>query len=476
MPLVFSAGLALTGLAASLALAQCRGAPQREGTEAGPDGPSTPAMAASVPPASSPGGAAGITPPRDSLPVVPGIEGTGTATRAGRGGRVIRVINLNDAGPGSLRAALGADGPRTVIFDVGGTITLGSRLVVERPFLTLAGQTAPSPGVTLRGAGLVIATHDVLVQHLRIRVGDDPSGPRPGSRDGLLVFGDTTLHGIVIDHVSVSWGIDELFTIYRSRGVTVRSSIFGEGLERSLHPEGPHSKGVFIAEGSRDFTFVGNLVAHNRDRNPGIKGNTSSIIVNNLIYNWGNGKAIPIWDSRSDPTHQPVLASIIGNVFIPGSDTPGRALCLEVYGTVDPRSRVYLHDNRCRDIRGDAWAIAEIEGLPSEVRMRQPPIWTALTLRPSAAVEAWVLANAGARPTDRDAVDERIIASVRNRMGRIIDSPRDVGGWPAADTLTSRRLALPAAPAADDDGDGYTNLEEWLHRLAAEVEGRAGPG
>jgi len=414
-----------------------------------------------VPPPSPP-----VTGP---LPVFPGAEGAGTTTPAGRGGRVIRVTNLNDSGPGSLREALSANGPRIVIFDVAGEITLRSNLTIRNPYLTLAGQTAPSPGITLRGATLIVATHDVLIQHIRVRVGDDPSGPSPGSRDGIRLLG-SDVHNVVIDHVSTSWSIDELISTYDHRDVTIRNSIFSEGLSRSIHPDGEHSKGVFIAEGSHRLTLVGNLIAHNRDRNPALKGNTSAVIVNNVIYNWGNGAAIPIWDSNSDPTGKPVLASVVGNVFLNGPDTPSRAVCLKVYRSVARGTAIYLRDNLWAKAGSDPWSIAESEA-SFDVRAESPPVWAPLTVRPSHEVEAWVLATAGARPADRDGVDERIIQEVRTRTGRIIDSPAQAGGWPSLARKT-RALELPENPNEVDPATGYTKIELWLHKLAAEVEGR----
>lgn len=407
--------------------------------------------------------------PDGALPVFPGAEGAGTATPAGRGGKVIRVTNLNDSGPGSLREALNARGPRVVIFDVAGTITLSSNLSIREPYLTLAGQTAPSPGITIRGGTIVVQTHDVLIQHIRVRVGDDPSGPNPGSRDGLRVLG-SSVYNVVIDHVSASWSIDEVISTYDHKDVTIRNSIFSEGLSRSIHPEGEHSKGVFIAEGSHNLTLVGSLIAHNRDRNPAIKGNTSAVIVNNVIYNWGNGAAIPIWDSNSDPTYKPTLASIVGNVFISGANTPSSAVCVKVYESVAQGTRIHLADNLWAKGGADPWSIAESKA-GSGVKASSPPVWTSLTVRPSEEVERWVLATAGARPADRDAVDARIIEEVRTRTGRIIDSPSQVGGWPSVAQRT-RVLSLPDNPNAIDPTTGYTNLELWLHRLAAEVEGR----
>jgi uncharacterized protein YjdB len=404
------------------------------------------------------------------LPVVPGIEGHGSTTPAGRGGIVLRVTNLDDAGPGSLRAALEASGPRVVIFEISGTILVTRDIVINNPYLTVAGQTAPSPGILVRGAAIRVNTHDVLLQHLRIRAGDDPVGPSPSGRDALGVYGKD-VYNVVIDHVSASWGIDEnagTSTAGTRHDITIINSIISEGLSQSLHEEGEHSKGLLVGQGSRNISIVRCVLAHNRDRNPYFKGNTFTLFVNNVVYNYGRSYAIENGDGGS---HGPQQSSQVGNVFIAGVNTPsGRPI--RVHRSVKPGSLIYVTDNSFNraPVPPDPWSIVD-DQVGASIRASTPPIWTSLTILPNAAVEAWVLTNAGARPADRDAVDLRIVNEIRTNAGRIIDSPGQVGGWPVL-AVNTRALTLPAAPNADDDGDGYTNLEEWLHQFAAQAEGR----
>ncbi|HDP34212.1 MAG TPA: hypothetical protein ENN29_03780, partial [Candidatus Hydrogenedentes bacterium] len=123
-----------------------------------------------------------------SLRVIPGIEGFGVDTPAGRGGQIVRVTNLNPSGEGSLQKALQTPGPRVVVFEVGGIIDMRDALVISHPFITVAGETAPSPGITIIGAGIIINTHDVLLRHVRCRVGDRTEGPAPDARDGISVL------------------------------------------------------------------------------------------------------------------------------------------------------------------------------------------------------------------------------------------------------------------------------------------------
>src|SRR5687768_17046770 len=144
-----------------------------------------------------------------ALPVIPGAAGFGMDTPAGRGGRVYRVTNLNTSGTGSLKECVAASGPRVCVFEVSGTIRLTSDLKILNPNITIAGQTAPSPGISIRGASLNIQTSDVLVQHIRLRVGDGVDGPDFGNRDAIKIDGPNPVRNVVVDHVSMAWALDE---------------------------------------------------------------------------------------------------------------------------------------------------------------------------------------------------------------------------------------------------------------------------
>lgn len=170
---------------------------------------------------------------RGPLPAFPGAEGFGSTTPGGRGGRVIAVTTLNPSGPGSIQEACQARGPRIVVFRVGGVLQLTRSLEVREPFLTLAGQTAPGDGICLRGAGLSIRTHDVIIRGLRLRVGDDPGGPDPENRDGIEIAHNKPgeVYNIVVDHCSVSWAIDEnVSTWYECRDITFQWCLIAEAL------------------------------------------------------------------------------------------------------------------------------------------------------------------------------------------------------------------------------------------------------
>ncbi|MGD8698398.1 MAG: hypothetical protein PVJ43_03855, partial [Gemmatimonadales bacterium] len=238
--------------------------------------------------------------------------------------------------------------------------------------------------------------------------------------------------------------------------------IISEGLNVSLHPEGAHSAGLLIGDDSRRIAVIGNLMAHNNDRNPLLKGNTATIVLNNLIYNPGY-RSMRISDPEGSG---PTIASIVGNVLRTGPSTDNDYL-ISFSANLKPGTQVYLFDNIART------QVHTSRGLGLDPIVDKAPIWIpTLNVKQSGEVTDWVLAHAGARPADRDAVDQRIIRDVRESRGRIIDSQNDVGGWPAPQS-TRRPLVLPDDPTGDSDGDGYTNLEEWLHELAAALE--AGP-
>ncbi|MCZ6776089.1 MAG: T9SS type A sorting domain-containing protein [Ignavibacteria bacterium] len=414
----------------------------------------------------------------DTLSIIPGAKGWGITTVAGSGRNltpisttVYRVTNLNPDGVGSLRAAVEASGPRVVIFDVSGTIEITDSSVfqINNPFITIAGQTSPSPGITIRGVPLLVKTHDVLVQHVRIRVGDG-SGPNPDTRDGISIDANSQeVYNVVIDHCSVSWAIDEnLSFAHGTHNATVMNSIISEGLHNSLHSEGPHSKGILVAR-AQNIGIVNNIMVHNYDRNPilgkAVEGfDVTAAVVNNIMYDWGN-QATVINATLEDTTAK--LGSIVGNVYISGNSTRDPD---PITITPHPNTQLYLDNNtNNRILPSDPWDLVEGDD-GQTTRVNNPPVWpNGFTARDVTEVEDYVLANAGARPVDRDPVDERIIGDVQLATGLIIDSQDDVGGWPVL-AQSTRILTLPINPNGDDDGDSYTNLEEWLHNHAASVE------
>ncbi|MHC4248698.1 MAG: pectate lyase family protein [Planctomycetota bacterium] len=395
------------------------------------------------------------------------LVGFGAETSAGRGGKVIRVTNLDSEGPGSLRAALETGSPRTIVFEVGGVIDLGKRkLSIKEPFVTVAGQTAPAPGITVIRGGIYITTHDVVIRHIRVRPGDAGEPKRSGwEPDGISTSGGDA-HDVLIDQCSVTWAVDENLSASgpRTEGpdatshrITFSNCIIAECLSNSTHAKGEHSKGSLIHDFCRDIAIVGNLYAHNTSRNPYFKAHTTGVVVNNLIYNPGwvavqVGYVSGEWQgSRYKPENCRV--SVVGNVLHYGKNTrSGVALVGRKSGDA------YLEDNLAFDRSG-----REVPIRTRDVTvLDEKPSWPeGLVALPAIEVADHVLKHAGARPRERDEVDSRIVREFRERKGRIIDSQDEVDGYPKHE-LTRRRLDVPArwTPA----------FEAWLAKLAADLE------
>jgi hypothetical protein len=387
----------------------------------------------------------------------------GSDTPGGKGGAVLRVTTLAASGPGSLREALATPGPRVVVFEVGGAIDLAlGRLDIAEPFVTVAGQTAPSPGITLVRGGVRVLTHDVKLEHLRVRMGSAGAAPGAGFEPDVTTDG-ARAYNVLFDHVSIAWGVDENLSVSgprfagpagTSHAVTIRNSIIAEGLNLSVHEKGAHSMGTLVHDYCTDIAIISNLYAHNHERNPWFKGFATGVVVNNLVYDPG------LWAIRLGPVDKEWAdagivpegprVSVVGNVMRYGAGSTPRP---SMVGT-NSRGSAYLEDNLALDAAGTALDVAA----SNVTVLADRPAWPhGLIALPSSAVAESVLARAGARPKDRDAVDERIVADFRAGTDRIIDSQDEVGGYPAPEP-TARALELPE------------DVESWLATLAAELE------
>ena len=427
--------------------------------------------------------------PAHARSVIPGAAGFGTGTPAGRGGKVYRVTNLNTAGAGSLKECVAAAGPRVCVFEVSGTIRLTDDLHIWNPNITIAGQTAPSPGIMLRGAALNINASDVLVQHIRIRVGDDANGPDPGNRDALKIESTTGIRNIVVDHCSLSWAIDETLTLWdRWDNVTLTNNIIAEGLRNSIMTTGDDAGyGLLVGPTDGRVSIVGNLLAHIAARNPLSRGK-QMVFVNNVVYNRANVD-VDLQSEDGRVTNN----SLVGNVFIRGPDyshPDNKPVLLRTDSMlgVPLGSKVYVADNAAVEGSStDVWAVVSTNTSTSlgSYKASAPPTWPpgviALPTQNNAVLNK-VLNFAGARPADRDSVDRRVVQSVRDRTGRIINCvaangtarcTMNAGGWPTL-AQNRRALTIPSDPNAVT-ASGYTKLEVWLHQKAAEVEGRPLP-
>jgi len=430
----------------------------------------------------------------NARPVIPGGAGFGMDTVAGRGGKVYRVTNLNASGSGSLKAcASDAEGPRVCVFEVSGTIRLTTDLMIRYNNLTIAGQTAPSPGIMIRGAAIRIQASDILIQHVRVRVGDDPNGPDPDNRDALKIEGTTTrpVKNIVIDHCSFSWAIDEIASIWGPHdNITFANNIFAEALNESIHRDSSgnyvkHGFGVLLGStvNGGKVTMVGNLLAHNVERNP-LSRARSLVFVNNLVYD----RATMDYDGQSEH-YRITSSSVVGNVFLrgPSYERPTKPIFLRTAGTfvLSDDARLYVADNYAPESGSTVTSLVSYNGghtISGMVSTSSAPVWnTGLTAQKTASNGVYnrVLTYSGARPKDRDSVDNRIVRSVRERSGGIINCVSNngtgrcqrghAGGWPWIAQHT-RKLTLPSNPNTVAS-NGYTNLENWLHSMDVALQG-----
>jgi pectate lyase len=423
------------------------------------------------------------------LPAFPGAEGAGALSVGGRGGRVLRVTNLDDSGPGSLRAAVEAQGPRTVIFDIGGTIQLSKPLVVRHGQITIAGQTAPGGGITLRDYVFEIAADDVVVRYIRSRLGDE-------SKVESDAFTISRGRRIIVDHVSAGWSVDETLSSGSSyktprddlRDVTVQWSIIAESLRKSLHAKGEHGYGSLLrgARGAR-MSFHHNLWAHHSARMPrpgnyltAAQDNVGAYydFRSNVFYNWGGGRS----GYNADSGDKASLAAynFVNNAYKTGADS-NRPIAFE---DSNPIAKAWFAGNSMDGVvPADPWSLVSGR-TDAAYRLAGPVRFPAITRDPAPRAFEKVLAGAGASLA-RDPVDARVVQSVRAGTGRLIDSQKDVGGWPRLapgtpwqdrdgdgmpDAWERRHRLDPVNPAdgnSDRDRDGFTNVEEWLNSLVS---------
>lgn len=470
---------------------------------------------------STPAGATPTLSPGGTVKAFPGAEGYGANSVGGRGGKVIEVTNLNDSGTGSLRACVTATGPRICVFRVAGTIDIASQMNITSPNLTIAGQTAPGDGITLRSTAssnstegpLVVKAGNVIIRYIRSR-------PGPGATTASCCLSAIRMLGgseIILDHLSTSWAVDDNFTNWFAQSkITVSWSISSEALSNSTHEKGEHSKGYLVGDHAKDVSVHHNLFASNVDRNPLWKGDTTGEFVNNVVYNWS--KSSP----KNGSTHfldsdltGPSFANLIGNVYLAGPNTPTGYKGISVGSStsgqdVHPDSRYYVSSNigpgRPTNT-GDDWLVVDDQATTDD--LNSPHRVNAFALTPSGItatqvdqVKELVLQNAGATIgllgsgqsfLRRDSVDTCIVGDVRNSTGQIINSPSDSGScgpWPALDAGTpyldsdhdgmadewetaqfgNLNRGSSTDSSSDFDLDGYTDLEEFLNQTDPKVK------
>jgi pectate lyase len=419
----------------------------------------------------------------------PGAEGYGRFAKGGRGGDVYHVTNLNDSGAGSFREGIeSAKGPRTIVFEISGTIELKSKIRIQNKGLTIAGQTAPGDGITFKDNTVSISNaSDIIVRYIRVRLGDK-NKPRPSGPDAVAV---DDCDNLIFDHVSISWGIDGNQDTGNCKNYTFQWSILSEGLHDSLHHKGPHGMCGSFRRQESNITIHHSIFSSSRSRHPSLSGNQDEpnwIIDfrNNIVYNWSEGGTANVGDAQ---------LNLINNIFRPGPETgttlPIAMKCHTAYAAHGyMRGNVFderpeLTANNYAAIDMELWA-ENYKYLGTLEHWKVDKVFDTGSNAPvtHSAEEArrLVLTGAGASLV-RDAVDKRLMSDIKNRTGKLLDSQDEVGGWPKlkskpapkdadrdgmADAWERANNLDPKNPEdrnGDADKDGYTNLEEYLHSL-----------
>jgi len=436
-----------------------------------------------------------------AIPAFPGAEGFGANAVGGRGGQVIKVTNLNNSGSGSFRDAVLTSGPRIVVFEVSGIITLTNEVRITQPFLTIAGQTSPG-GILITGERTVLQADNIIIQHIRFRVGPARNGADASTLDALNIYGPGSNHppgvrDVIIDHCSLSWGIDEVLSmVYGPTDYTIQWSIISEGLDNAGHDESDHSKAVFFSGSNMiqdaNASFHHNYIAHNRSRNPEFDGGSSGYDVfvdyrNNILYNF-DSKNVGKIEARAH-------VNLIHNYMKPGPDSDGNMFEWRHSPSGTPSPGIYTYNNIGTKQDGsnpEAWNVANgfsTSSTTSEDWRRMTP-WpapavTTTTMSHSYALE--MLESIGATKPLRDSVDVRIINDFANVTGRIRDTINYPSDFPSfssptppidndndgmADSWENANGLNTSSDdsAADADGDGYTNIEEYLYYLTDAIQ------
>lgn len=381
------------------------------------------------------------------LPVLPGVTGFGLDSKGGKDGKIIKVTNLNKDGAGSLSEAILSEGPRIIVFEVAGVINLERKaLEIANPYITIVGQTAPYPGITIIQGGIRIRTHDVIIQHIKVRPGE--AGQK--KKSGWEIDGITSTRGaynVIVDHCSLTWATDENLTASgprfagdnvdewrknTSHKVVFSNCLIAEGLSNSTHKKGEHSKGSLIHDNATDILLIGNLFANNMKRNPFCKGGTQVVIINNFIYNPGKAAIHYNLSSAEWSGHSWVTGKMVcvGNSIELGNDTRSKVAGGIIHnGPVE----IFWKDNLIKAKAG----VKDLTG--KYIVANNAPLWPdGLQAKPSADVKEYVLKNAGAFPWQRDNIDKRIVAEILAGSGKIIDSETEVGGYPNYEPVHSK--------------------------------------
>lgn len=464
------------------------------------------------------------------VPSFPGAEGYGRYTTGGRGGKVYHVTNLNDSGDGSLRWALSQPGPRTIVFDVDGTIHLNSKLQIPS-HTTIAGQTAPGDGICVADYPFLIHGQNIIIRYMRIRLGSINAADCDDSWDG---FGGFDYRDLIIDHCSVSWSFDECLSVLGNINTTVQWCLVAQSMVNVGHSKGNHGYGGNW--GGSGASFHHNLIAHHTSRTPRLGPRPSTQLDermdmrNNVIYNWGgNGcyggegmkvnivnnyyKPGPATLTLSNVKQQRIAAvGVRTNEYV--AQYPAYAPALHLWG------KYYVTGNtntKWPSVDADNWGLGFTSQVDAgacdgtwtkatrdSIKLTEPIAFVHTTTHSAADAYARVAAYVGASK-GRDAFDAQIISDLQNGTATATGSGLSSGfintqddntaiiatygsAWPTLNSGTAKAdtdgdgmpdewestNGLNPNDAADGNAttlsaEGYTNLEVYMNSLVADI-------
>ena len=406
-----------------------------------------------------------------------GAEGYGRNAVGGRGGKVVYVTNLNDDGAGSLREACTADiGPRTIMFKVAGMIQLKSRLVCNQDYVTIAGQTAPGKGITIKSAPIGFTGKDMVIRFMRVRLGYG------ATYDGMgLTGGDHS----ILDHASISWTIDEAFSSRGGKNLTLQRTLISEALDVADHQNYAAGTGHGYAAtiGGDIGSFHHNLLAHNAGRNwslgGGLDGNGYYAgrldIFNNVVYNWKSR----VTDGGA---HE---VNFVGNYYKEGAGTTlhGYTLRAQFEGTGKGSQAYYYHNNilqaangsfTCNgndDNCGREYTLSGGQVLDWEPWNSKPFFASYATVQSASAAYKDVLSDVGQSMPILDNHDKRMIKETKNGTYSVVGSVGNTKGIPdretdAIDTANIKGWEpYPSVSWADDYDSDFDGLPDWWESM-----------
>lgn len=471
---------------------------------------------------------------QDQQLAFPGAEGYGRFTTGGRGGNVYHVTTLEDNGKtslvGSLRWANAQSGPRTIVFDVSGTIMLKSALAINSN-TTIAGQTAPGDGICIANYPVTLKSN-VIVRYVRFRLGNEALKTNSSAHEGDGL-GAMDQKNIIVDHCSVSWSIDECLSVYGSKDITVQWCISAQSLVNAGHSKGSHGYGGNW--GGSGASYHHNLMIHHTSRTPrlgprpGTQTDERMDLRNNVIYNWGGNGCYG---------GEGMNVNIVNNYYKPGPATLKKSEGIQQrIASIGIRTTEYTHHGTSEanswDVMWHVWGTFYVNGnvnskhdvvtqdnwtygiynqidnskvdytfndqVKKDMRLEEPIAFLATTTHSAAAAYEKVLNYAGAS-LHRDQLDEILVSDTRNGTATFTGSGNDPGFINSQDDLKSK---IPngwpelqqGTVKTDTDGDGmpdewedahglnknnkadgkaigdggYTNLENYLNSIVAEI-------